>query len=446
MTSLSFTRDYLKKIFPFLAVLALLLGLSAAFNTFFSWKGIFVILRVYLYSLSFLLIYNAHTSQKSDFLENYQINIGIKRGYLIYSFESKILPYAIIYVFVILFGLVSFVDVSSNFNITLLKFFEGKYTNLMMYCLFLSLLLRFQHSFIQATAIFIISLIAFFWADYWFQNNVDEGIHYSIYKFAKLNIFFFFVLWDNRSSKMKIIKYFSAALAVSTLVFGGSIFFIRATYQYSSDIYVKNEAGIILVRMGYSEPLHFLSHNAYTQKNTAALLNLNRFFAAYNKTFPLTDKEWENIIFSGSIQNAENAAYLINHWNKKIDYALLVDFALKASSGEEDSLDGLKEYTILTSKMIEGNESYLREKISASGKNFTLWGIQVLGLSQNKDNILFLVKYLPNIDKAVSIVAYSALKNITGKDPAKERNQNINSAEVIKEFKDIYLYRDTEEE
>ena len=69
MTAFSFTRDYLKKIFPFLAILAILLGLSAVFNAFFSWDGIFVILRVYLYSMSFLLIYNAHSSQKSDFLE-----------------------------------------------------------------------------------------------------------------------------------------------------------------------------------------------------------------------------------------------------------------------------------------------------------------------------------------------------------------------------------------
>jgi len=446
MTSLSFTRDYLKKIFPFLAVLALLLGLSAAFNTFFSWKGIFVILRVYLYSLSFLLIYNAHTSQKSDFLENYQINIGIKRGYLIYSFESKILPYAIIYVFVILFGLVSFVDVSSNFNIALLKFFEGKYTNLMMYCLFLSLLLRFQNSFIQAAAIFIISLISFFWADYWFQKNVDEGVHYSVYKFIKLNIFFFFVLWDSSSRRMKLIKYVSSAIAVSVLVFGGSILFLKTTFDYSSDIPAKKEAGNILVRMGYSAPLNFLAYNAYSQKNNEDLIKLNRFFVAYNKTYPFSNEEWNSIIFYGSMQSAENAAYLINCWNKSINYKELVDFAFKASSSESSILEGLNEYTVLTSKMITGNESYLKDKISVSGKSFTIWGIQVLGLSKNKESILYLVKYLTNIDKSVSTVAYSALKNITGKDPARESNKNINSAEVIKEFKDIYLYRDTVDE
>ena len=446
MTVFSFTRDYLKKIFPFLAILALLLGLSAVFNTFFSWNGIFVILRVYLYSMSFLLIYNAYSSQKSDFLENYQKKIGVKSGYLIYSFESKILPYAIIYIFVILFGLVSFVDVSKNFNITLLKFFEGKYTNLMMYCLFLSLLLRYQKSFMQAAAIFIISLISFFWADYWFQKNVDEGIHYSIYKFIKLNVFFFFVIWDNSSRRMKLIKYLSSALAVSALIFGGSFFFLRMTFDYSSDLSAKKEAGNILVRMGYSDPLNFLAYNAFTQKDNETLIKLNRFFQAYNKTFPFSDEEWKKIIFSGSMQSAENAAYLINHWGKKIDYASLVDFAFKASSSESTALEGINEYTILTSKMIAGNESYLKDKISASGKSFTAWGIQVLGLSRSNESILFLVKYLPNIDKSISNVAYSALKNITGKDPAKERSKNINSAEVIKEFKDIYLYRDTEDE
>ncbi|HOU84216.1 MAG TPA: hypothetical protein PK158_05200 [Spirochaetota bacterium] len=446
MTAFSFTRDYLKKIFPFLAILAILLGLSAVFNAFFSWDGIFVILRVYLYSMSFLLIYNAHSSQKSDFLETYQKNIGAKSGYLIYSFESKILPYAIIYIFVILFGLVSFVDVSSNFNIALLKFFEGKYTNLMMYCLFLSLLLRFQNSFIQAVAIFIISLISFFWADYWFQKNVDEGIHYSVYKFVKLNVFFFFVLWDTSSGRMKLIKYVSSALAVSILVFGGSILFLKTTFDYSSDIPAKKEAGNILVRMGYSAPLNFLAYNAYSQKRNEDLIKLNRFFAAYNKTYPFSNEEWNTIIFYGSMQSAENAAYLINRWNKKISYKELVDFAFKASSGKSSILEGLNEYTVLTSRMITGNESYLMDKISESGKSFTVWGIQVLGLSKSKESILFLVKYLTNIDKSVSTVAYSALKNITGKDPARESNKNINSAEVIKEFKDIYLYRDTVDE
>lgn len=446
MTVFSFTRDYLKKIFPFLAILALLLGLSAVFNMFFRWDGIFVILRVYLYSMSFLLIYNAHSSQKSDFLEIYQKNIGEKSGYLIYSFESKILPYAIIYVFVILFGLVSFVDVSSNFNIALLKFFEGKYTNLMMYCLFLSLLLRFQNSFIQAAAIFIISLISFFWADYWFQKNVDEGVHYSVYKFIKLNIFFFFVLWDSSSRRMKLIKYVSSAIAVSVLVFGGSILFLKTTFDYSSDIPAKKEAGNILVRMGYSAPLNFLAYNAYSQKNNEDLIKLNRFFVAYNKTYPFSNEEWNSIIFYGSMQSAENAAYLINCWNKSINYKELVDFAFKASSSESSILEGLNEYTVLTSKMITGNESYLKDKISVSGKSFTIWGIQVLGLSKNKESILYLVKYLTNIDKSVSTVAYSALKNITGKDPARESNKNINSAEVIKEFKDIYLYRDTVDE
>ncbi|HPA64062.1 MAG TPA: hypothetical protein PLC67_08910 [Spirochaetota bacterium] len=446
MTVFSFTRDYLKKIFPFLAILALLLGLSAVFNMFFRWDGIFVILRVYLYSMSFLLIYNAHSSQKSDFLEIYQKNIGEKSGYLIYSFESKILPYAIIYVFVILFGLVSFVDVSSNFNIALLKFFEGKYTNLMMYCLFLSLLLRFQNSFIQAAAIFIISLISFFWADYWFQKNVDEGVHYSVYKFIKLNIFFFFVLWDSSSRRMKLIKYVSSAIAVSVLVFGGSILFLKTTFDYSSDIPAKKEAGNILVRMGYSAPLNFLAYNAYSQKNNEDLIKLNRFFVAYNKTYPFSNEEWNTITFYGSMQSAENAAYLINRWNKKISYKELVDFAFKASSGKSSILEGLNEYTVLTSRMITGNESYLMGKISESGKSFTVWGIQVLGLSKSKESILFLVKYLTNIDKSVSNVAYSALKNITGKDPARESNKSINSAEVIKEFKDIYLYRDTVDE
>ena len=396
--------------------------------------------------MSFLLIYNAHSSQKSDFLETYQKNIGAKSGYLIYSFESKILPYAIIYVFVILFGLVSFVDVSSNFSIALLKFFEGKYTNLMMYCLFLSLLLRFQNSFIQAAAIFIISLISFFWADYWFQKNVDEGVHYSVYKFIKLNIFFFFVLWDSSSRRMKLIKYASSALAISVLVFGGSILFLKTTFDYSSNIPAKKEAGNILVRMGYSAPLNFLAYNAYAQKNNEDLIKLNRFFEAYNKTYPFSNEEWNNIIFYGSMQSAENGAYLINRWNKKISYKKLVDFAFKASSGESSILEGLNEYTVLTSRMITGNESYLEDKISASGKSFTVWGIQVLGLSKSNESILFLVKYLTNIDKSVSTVAYSALKNITGKDPARESNKNINSAEVIKEFKDIYLYRDTVDE
>jgi hypothetical protein len=195
--------------------------------------------------------------------------------------------------------------------------------------------------------------------------------------------------------------------------------------------------------MGYSSPLNFLAYNAYTQKNNEDLIKLNRFFKAYNKTYPFSNEEWNTIIFYGSMQSAENAAYLINRWNKSINYKELVDFAFKASSSESSILEGLNEYTVLTSRMITGNESYLKDKISVSGKSFTVWGIQVLGLSKSKESILFLVKYLTNIDKPVSTVAYSALKNITGKDPARESNKNINSSEVIKEFKDIYLYRDT---
>lgn len=422
---------------------------TAAYNMIFSWQGISLILRVYLYSLSFLLIFNAHSSKKSNYLDQYRISYGKRKGYILYSLESRVLPYALIYLLVILFGLSSFHGSQNKMISILLNFLEGKYTNLMMYCLFLSLILRFQKNFISSIIFFLTALFLFYWLDYWFQRNIDINIHYSIYKNIKLVLFFFFVLWDETEIiRLKTLKNIFVSILLSASVFLMSFFSIYTIFSTAGKNYgIKNESGIILARMGYSEPLYYIARRALSENNAYKLHEIERYFDSYKIKYPISPGEWKKLVFSGSIRNAEISAHFLLKFNIDPGLENLVDFAYKMSSSpESDSLHSIPNYTLLTSKLLNGKDKYLINRISSSGKNFTAWGIQVLGLGKSKESILFLVTYLTNIDRNISNLAYYALRNITGKDPAREANISTNTSDVIKYFKDIYLYRGIEGE
>lgn len=60
MTALTYTRAYMRKTVPFIALLFILLVITTLFNLKFSWGGVDLILRVYVYALAFLIIYNVY--------------------------------------------------------------------------------------------------------------------------------------------------------------------------------------------------------------------------------------------------------------------------------------------------------------------------------------------------------------------------------------------------
>jgi HEAT repeat protein len=87
---------------------------------------------------------------------------------------------------------------------------------------------------------------------------------------------------------------------------------------------------------------------------------------------------------------------------------------------------------------VKGHETEFMTRLDSSGKEMTLWGIQVLSKAGSPSAIPFLLRYIFDIDERVSKEAYAALRSITGLDPVRMFGFTENSPETLLVFKLYY--------
>lgn len=439
MVLFSFTRSYFRKIAPFAVLLLVLVLLSAVHGLFFAWPGVALILRVYVYAFAFLLIYSVQASRREQYRASYLRTYGELRGYTAFVLETGMLPYLFIYLSLLLFALASQISSTDWPEGTFLAFAEGRLANLVFYCMLLQLAMKLQRNPILAAMIFTGGILGFFWIDHAAKELIPYGYGDSIYKSVKLVLFFFFALWDFRLSLRRTIFHLLAALGISAVLYPATLGFMYAEYRLEAKPDVRRRAGLMLARTGFPGPLSYLAVDAYLRRDQRALLQLDPVFRAHDRDIPLSRREWEDMLFAGNPADADAIAGLmlerevVADWRKMADYA-----SLRRDAG---GMTVHANYATLAARMISGNERAFILRLDSANRDFLLWGMQILGLSRSEESILFLVKKLTNVDPSVSTMAYAALRNIAGRDPAREMNLNHNSPEVIRFFKERYLYR-----
>ncbi len=428
----------LKRITPFVYVLILLLLFNLFFNINFQWAGISLIVRVYIFVFSFYLIFNYASIETEKISDIYKKKYGGKSELLLFM-ETRAMPFLLIYLITIIFTMIDYLRLPNWPWDPIISLLNGRYSNILIYSLFLFLILKIKKGPGIQILIFSGTFVIYYFLDkllYFLSPGVSTTFIVKILKFFIV----FFLLFNNffvNKSKIKLMLISAITSAILVIIIISSNI---AIYKRSDNLtYQKRESGLILLKYGFSFPMDGLKR-IIVQKSDLALFNESMLYIRHNKyELDISPEEWKKMLFSGSVKMADAVAQHIIKKNINISYNQIVNYAEKKSLDTAERIESANNLILLAAKHISGNEKDFQKRLIKSNNSFKLWGIAVLGEQKKIESIPFLIDFLTDIDVNLISASYDSLKKITGLDPEEKLNVKKNNPDVLIMFKEYYL-------
>ncbi|MGL4370148.1 MAG: hypothetical protein ACRCUT_10835 [Spirochaetota bacterium] len=438
---LTYTRMQFKKVATFFYILTGLFLFNLYFNLNYSWFGVSLIVRVYLYLFSFFLIYSFSINNRSlvDSLRVQYINRYGPKGEHILQFENKIIPFVILFVILFFYTMIDYIPEANWPWTPILKLIGGRYSNVVIYSLILYFILNTRRSPGYSIGIFLIISIVYFFGDRIFYQLFPMGPGTSVYRVFKFTMFFFILLYDFSENTREFLRTTVLSVSFALVMYAGVAGLYLAMYYISDkSYYIHRESTLVLAKFGYPVGLRDMKKKMIVQKDVSVLGSLFRYGRYYDRVPDMSDNEWSVLLFSGNIEKADSVARYMLEMKRTAPYELLIGYIDERIAAKEKISEA--DYLVsLASQSIGGHEPEFTKKIKSSGREFTIWGIQVVGQTGSAGSVPFLLPYLFDIDERVSREAYRSLCLATKLDPAKEGKVRENSPEVLLAFKTFYL-------
>ncbi|MCU0820847.1 MAG: hypothetical protein MUC95_00045 [Spirochaetes bacterium] len=430
--------DRLKEISAFIYILVFLLIFNFLFNLNYSWYGVSLIVRVYLFVVSFYLIFGFASLKISDLRDEYSLRYGVRGEYILFL-ESRLVPLAFIYLITILFTFIDYIRLPDWPWNPIVSLLNGRYSNLVIYSVFLLLILKLKREPRITIPLFLLASVLYFFIDKFLFSAADNGLEISAIKFIKLMIFFLIPFMEFFSSKIISV---AGSFITSIIIFFAIIFNFLLFYKCSdSATYINKESGLQLVSSGITSSFDGLEDIVIRNNDYGLFKRILELAGKYTLNINFTEEEWKSLLFAAPDDSVELiSGYLINR-DIGLTYLEIISFVEKRSEGSAGSIENLNKFTDFSSRHVAGNEDDLMKRMKSGDRGFRLWGISVLGKNRCVEAIPLLVEYLTDIDIKISERAYYDLKMITGLDPSREMNKKINDPDVIIIFKKYYLER-----
>jgi hypothetical protein len=428
---------HLKRVTTFLYFLAFLFIFNLYFNLNYEWYGISLVVRLYIYVFSFYLIFNFAGINIRRYENRYFSRFG-SQGEQVLFFEARIAPFLIIYAIAIMFSLIESVRQPNWPWAPVIGIANGKFTDLLIFSLFLLFVLKLKKDPYVTIPIFFALCLLYFLMDMLYNSIRANGIALQFMMYFRFIIFFFFLFAEFYLGRSPI-KMFITSLWVSLIVF--MIFFGSFVLIYFNSglmSYQKREAGLHLLRLGYSFPLPKLQRILLEDPDAQFLKTLLAYSEDNGLRLKYDSTQWERLLFSGSVEMADAVSRYGREAKLAPAYEKVIAFAENASSQPDSRLQNAPNFIRLCARSLRGNERDFQDRVARSNARFTGWGISVMGESRDASFIPFLVVYLTDIDPDLAQTAYAALVRITGQDPKEKLNRRINDPEVIVVFRDYY--------
>lgn len=427
-----------REISVFIYVLLFLLIFNLIFNRIYNWSGVSLIVRIYLLVLSFYLIFIFASIDINNFRTEYFNKFG-KVGIFILFLETRIVPFAFIYLITVLFTLIDQIRVVNWPWQPILSLLNGRYSNNILYAWLLLIILKLKKKPGITILLFISIFTIYGILDKFIGSLMDGGLEISALKLLKIVIFLFFLFSE-------FFYDLSKRIVVSSLLSVVIFFSIMSTFalvhKYSDiNSFQRKEAGLLLIRMGFTYPLDNLKDEIVKSSDHILLNNVLSLSEGNGIEINYSNEEWEKLLFSGSVDMADIISGYIMNKDIKISYEKIVYYAEQKSKNELSELPNKEKFIKLSSKYILKNEKDFLERIIKTNKTFKLWGMRILTENKSIESITLLLNMLTDIDEAISDMAYNSLKNITGIDPAASLDKKKNDPDTIAIFKKYYLER-----
>ena len=438
-SEMSILAAQIRKISTFIYILIFLLAFNLFFNLNYTWDGISFIVRSYLFVFSFYLIFNYADIEVNRLKESYLERFG-KKGVLLLFLEVRILPFLFIYFITILFTLIDYIQMSYWPYKPLLALLDGRYSNILIYSLFLLLILRIKRGPNITIPLFLVVSVLYFFADKFMYSYTGSGTIISLFKLSKFTLFTFFLLYEFFYPGRRLVM-----IALSSISFGIALYCMMflvffGVFEHAKAIsYHKQRSGMMLLKLGFSFPLNELKDSVLETYDIKLFKKLLNYSVQYDFDLEYDDSKWEKLLFSGSLKMTDMISDYIVYKNIDLRYDKIIEYAERESLRPNTKLPEASHFIKITSGYIGKHQADFIGRLARQNKAFRLWGIAVLGEQKKIESIPLLLEYLTDIDINISEGAYLALKKITGLDPKEEMNKRIIDPQVYILFRDFYI-------
>jgi hypothetical protein len=430
------TSEQLKRMGLFIILLVVLLLYNAYSKLYFNWYGIDIIVRSYSFLFSFLCIFNyTHIdlkSYKSLYLSRYP-----RYANLIIFFESRIIPFLLIYFIATLHTLIDNINNSGWPYTAYIGILDGRYTNIIFYSLILFAVLRYRIKPSIAIPLFIGGSIAFYIVDKLIYTNLTAGPAIVFVKLVKLTVLtgaLVFEYFHLNFTQLLVIAIVSAGI-----LFSGTIGTYIFMYSFVQQDHIKKEIQFKLLRWGIPFKINELKQYVLTKRQYKDYQLFIMYSSALNLPINFTDEEWNRLLFSENIQMADEVASVLLKKSIAIPFDAMIDYAYSMSLKQNEKLQSCSHLARLAARFADCNEKTIITTFEKGNISLKIWIMSVMGFHKKIIYLPVLLPYCADTNTTLATTAYSTLVQITGKNPSVELSLPTNDPQVLKAFKDFYF-------
>ncbi len=428
--------DQLRKISTFIYILILLYIILLIFKLQYSWEGIRIIARFYLYVFSFYLIFNFSSLDLKLLKEEYR-NIYGKWGDIRLFLVARGFPFLFIYFITIIFTFITYLDKPDWPWRPLLELLNGRFTHTVVYSLILLVILKLRKEPRIAIPLFFgLSIIYFIIYKLIYQFS-PTGFAVSAMKIFQVIMVFAFFIYEFFYDKIKILLPVFLSFVIAVILYFMNLGTFISIYKVSSlSSYTKKKSALVMLNLGYKFPIANLEKIIVKHKQYW-LLDEFLFYAKHYK-YPVSIKqdEWFSLLFVCDYKTSETIFKYLNTNNIDISYNKTIILANRFLIEFGDKLLGSKNFIRYTSQYVGDNFMEITKWYEKSSNTFKIFIIKTMAYSSHKHCIPFLLKIITDVDEKRAHFAYKSLVAITDLDPVKN-GAAINSPDSVSTF---YMY------
>lgn len=430
------TSEQIKRMGLFIILLVVLLLYNTYSKLYFFWYGIDIIVRSYSFLFSFLCIFNyTHIdieSYKSAYLSRYPTYAN-----LIIFFESRIIPFLLIYFIATLHTLIDNINNSSWPYTAYIGILDGRYTNIIFYSLILFAVLRYKIKPSIAIPLFIGGSIAFYIVDKLIYTNITAGPSIIFVKLVKLTLLTGALLFEY--FHLHFYQLLAISIVSGGILFSGTIGTSIFMYYSVQQEHIKKEIQFKLLRWGIPFKINELKQYVLTKRQYKDYQLFILYSSALNLPVNFTDEEWGKLLFSEDIQMADEVASVLLKKSIPIPFNTIIDYAYSMSFKQSEKLQSCSHLARLAARFADGNEKTIITTFEKGNISLKIWMLSVMGFHKKILYIPVLLPYCADTNTTLATTAYSTLVQITGKNFSVEFSLPTNDPQVLKAFKDFYF-------
>jgi len=424
------------KLKSFFLILFFLYMLNVIFNMKFDWAGVSVIVRVYIFVLSFYLVFLFSNLNTPELKKKY-MSVHGKRGIFYLFFQSRVLLFILIYSMTWLFTFTNYTNINNWPALPFFRLLDGQFSNTLFYCLLLLFIIKQNRRPRLAIPLFIIYSILFFITDKSLYRFLDNGYGVGAIKFFKYFLFSFFLLMEFSDKWKNFIKYLLGSFVFAIAAFYSVILLGLSVYHFSDkESYNHNMSAMLLLKSGCSSPMDEVSVLVKNVPEDEKLRTIIDYTDVYNGKINLTQQEWESVLKKEHSAEIEAVfRYFIKN-GVDFDFGRLVLLIQGLSSRlDENYLFGMTHLRHYFSMKTDGNWPAFINLYESGNSNLKKWMLLSLENSKSGDAAYFLLKKISDKDRNISEIAYSSLSKITGLNPVHEFTSAVNDIRVLFYFR-----------